>query len=175
MTKSGIFIGSAAAGLLLACGLATASNNDHEDDNVRRSGGGALAGTWDVETTVRVNAVDCTTAPLVPPFAPNPFPSFYAFHDGGTMTEQGSRSPPSNRSTGFGVWERTRQLQYASLVKFHSFDENGLLAATIQIRTQMSLTKSGETFSGVGYLIRTDISGNALTFCVTMTGQRIEL
>jgi len=173
MTKPGILICSAAAGLLLACGLVSAGNDDHDD--YWRRGGSALAGAWDVETTVRVNADDCTTAPPVPPFAPNPFPSFYAFHDGGTMTEQGSRSPPSNRSTGFGVWERTGWLQYASLVKFHSFDANGLLAATIQIRSEMSLAKSGESFDGVGYLTRTDISGNPLTFCITITGQRMEL
>ncbi|MDH4056372.1 MAG: hypothetical protein OEW73_07585 [Gammaproteobacteria bacterium] len=171
MKKPGLLICSTTAALLLACGLAAGGDYD----NAWRSGGSALAGAWEVETTVRMNADDCTSAPLVPPFAPNPFPSFYAFHDGGTMTEQGSRSPPSNRSTGFGVWERAGRQQYVSLVKFQSFDENGLLAAIIEIRSEMSLAKNAESFEGLGHLTRTDISGNSMTFCVTMTGERMSL
>jgi len=66
------------------------------------------------------------------------------------MTEQGSRSSPAKRSTGFGVWERTGG-------------------------RQLTLAKDGETFEGISRFIRTDISGNALNFCATMNGARMGL
>ena len=170
MKKLLIVICSTAAGLLLASAAATA---DHSRD--WRDGGKSLVGAWQVETTVRVHAEDCTTAPLVPPFAPNPFPSFNTFHFGGTMNEHGSRSSPAQRSPGVGVGERTGRSEYDYRLLFHSFDENGLLTATMDIRTQLVLAKDRETFDGVSRFTRTDISGNVLNFCATMSGQRIML
>lgn len=163
---------AAAACLLLTSGAATAGD-DH--DYSWQDGRIALAGAWQTETTIRFPADDCTTSPMVPPFAPNPFPSFSTFHLGGTMNEHGSRSSPAMRSPGFGVWDRIGRRKYESRFKFHSFDENGLLAATMEFRTQLRVAKNGETFEGVSRLVRTDISGNVLTFCATMTGERIVL
>lgn len=174
MKKHLFLIFGIAAGLLLATGAATA-DYDKSIDYYWHDGGNSLQGSWLVETTVRVHAEDCTTAPLVPPFAPNPFSAFNSFHQGGTMTEQGSRSSPARRSTGFGVWERTGHRKYAYRLQFHSFDANGLLAATMDIRTQLKLARDGETFEAVSRFVRTDISGNALNFCATMTGERINL
>jgi hypothetical protein len=161
---------SIAASLLLASGPASADKEDNWSDS-----GNSIQGAWQVETTVRLPADDCTTAPLVPPFAPNPFPSFNTFHQGGTMNEHGSRSSPAYRSPGFGVWERIGQRRYAYRLIFHSFDENGLLSATMNIRTDLNLAKDGQTFVGTSRFVRTDISGNALNFCATMTAERILL
>ena len=116
-----------------------------------------------------------SATPLVPPFAPNPFPAFNTFHMGGTMTEQGSRSSPANRSTGFGVWERSGIRTYGYRLLFHSFDGNGLLSATMDITSDVKLAKDGQTFEGVSRLVRTDTSGNALHFCATLVGERIVL
>ena len=174
MKKHLFFIYGTAASLLLAAGAATADYGK-DIDYYWRDGGNSLQGSWLVETTVRLPADDCTTAPLVPPFAPNPFPAFNSFHFGGTMTEQGSRSSPGSRSPGFGVWERNGRRKYAYHLQFHSFDANGLLGATMDIRTQLKLAGDGETFERVSRFVRTDISGNALNFCATMTGERINL
>lgn len=174
MKKQLVLIFGIAAGLLLATGPAKA-DYDKSIDYYWYDGGNSLQGSWLVETTVRVHAEDCTTAAPVPGNAPNPFPAFNSFHQGGTMTEQGSRSSPGRRSTGFGVWERTGHRKYAYRLQFHSFDVNGLLTATMDIRTQLKLARDGETFEGVSRFVRTDISGNALNFCATMTGERINL
>jgi hypothetical protein len=174
MKKQLFLIFGIAAGLLLATGPATA-DDDKSIDYYWYDGGNSLQGSWLVETTVRVHAEDCTTAAPVPGNAPNPFPAFNSFHQGGTMTEQGSRSSPGRRSTGFGVWERTGHRKYAYRLQFHSFDVNGLLTATMDIRTQLKLARDGETFEGVSRFVRTDISGNALKICATMTGERINL
>ncbi len=169
--KKFLFLGiSSFAALSLLSGLVMADN-----DYFGHDGGASLVGSWQVDTTVRVDAEDCTTAPLVPPFAPNPFPSFNSFHLGGTMNEHGSRSSPAMRSPGFGVWERTGGRKYEYHLMFHSFDENGLLSATMSIRTDLKVARNGESFEGVSRFVRTDISGNVLDFCATMTGERINL
>lgn len=174
MKELSIMIYSSAAWLLLASGAAIA---DRESQNDFRwfDGRHSLVGAWQVETTVRRNAADCANADPLPPLAPNPFPSFSTFHFGGTMNEQGSRSPPARRSPGFGIWKRTGRHDYSYRVMFQSFDVNGLLAATMDIRTQLVLAKDGETFDGISRFVRTDISGNVLNFCATMNGQRITL
>lgn len=133
-----------------------------------------LEGAWRVVVTLRVDAVDCTTAAVVG-IGPNPFPSFNTFHRGGTMSEFGTRSPPSTRTSGHGVWERTGYRSFEYRVLFDSFDVNGLLTATMDIRSDLKVARNGNTFKGVSRFVRTDISGNALHFCATMDGERIAL
>ena len=58
---------------------------------------------------------------------------------------------------------------------FHSFDENGFLSATMDIRSDLKLSKDGQTFKGVSRFALTDISGNIQNFCATLTGERITL
>jgi len=45
----------------------------------------------------------------------------------------------------------------------------------MDIATDLALSDDGETFEGVSRFIRTDISGNALNFCATMSGSRMTL
>lgn len=172
MTKFRLLTCSAMASALLVAGSALADKDYGYD---WRYAGPSLQGAWQVETTVRVHADDCSTAPLVPPFAPNPFPSLYTFHDGGTLNEHGSRSSPAGRGTGFGIWERTWRGKFDFRLMFQSFGADGLLSATMDIRTRVSLTNHGDSFEAVSRFVRTDIEGNALNFCATMTGQRITL
>ena len=91
------------------------------------------------------------------------------------MSEFGTRSPPSNRTSGHGVWKRTgnRSFEYRSV--FVSFDENGQLVANMDIRADLKLARNGKKFNGVSRLVRTDLSGNELHFCATLSGERISL
>lgn len=82
---------------------------------------------------------------------------------------------PATRTSGHGVWERRGHRTYDYRLLFYSFDGNGLLAATMDIRTNLKLATDGNTFGGVSRFLRTDISGNALRFCATMSGKRISL
>lgn len=169
MTRQSILVCAAAFALTGFASLAAAADT-REAQNYRQT----IEGAWEVMVTLRLPAADCTTSPPVP-FGPNPFPSFNTFHEGGTVSEWGSRAPPATRSSGHGVWERTGPRQFSYHLKFHSFDANGLLAATMDIATDLALSDDGKIFEGVSRFIRTDISGNALNFCATMSGSRMTL
>lgn len=171
MNKFIVTICTAAASLSLVTSSVAASDDDW------RYAGNSLQGAWLVETTVRVSADDCTTAPLLPPPAPNPFPTFDTFHEGGTMSEWGSRSPPSRRSSGHGVWERIGNQRYAYRLMFHSFDEFGALTATMDWHMTVKLSKDGDSFEGVGRFTRTSVDETlpVLNFCGTMSAARITL
>lgn len=133
-----------------------------------------IVGAWQVEFTLRVDATDCKTAPLVT-FPPNPFPSLNTFHEGGTMSETGSRSPPSMRSPGHGVWKQVGRNRYTARNTFQSFDANGLLAADMDLRSDLKLSRNGSRFTGVSRLTRVDTSGNVFLFCATLKGVRFDL
>lgn len=133
-----------------------------------------IVGAWQVEVTLRVDAQDCTTAALVT-FPPNPFPSLNTFHEGGTMSETGSRSPPSMRSPGHGVWKQVGRKRYSTRNTFQSFDANGLLAADMDLRSDIKLSRDGSRFTGVTRLTRVDTSGNVFLFCATLEGVRFDL
>ena len=162
--------GSAVLGMALLSGSSLA---DSEQKDFWRHFD-TIVGAWQVEVTVRTDAPDCTAAPAVP-FGPNPFPSLNTFHEGGTMSETGSRSPPSMRSPGHGVWKQVGRNRYESRFTFQSFDANGLLAANMEIRSEIKVSRDGSQFAGVGRLTRTDLSGNVFPFCTTIDGARFDL
>ena len=167
MNKIALLACSTAASLSLLAGSAQA-------DDLETHARPALEGAWQVEVTLRVDAPDCTIAPVVG-VGPNPFPSFNTFHRGGTMSEFGTRAPPATRTSGHGVWKRTGFRTFDYRLLFYSFDVNGLLTATMDIRSDLKLAMNGQTFQGVSRFLRTDISGNALHFCATLSGERIKL
>ncbi len=167
MNKFSLLVCTTAASLSLLAGSALANN---QETHARP----ALEGAWQVEVTLRVDGPDCTIAPIVG-VGPNPFPSFNTFHRGGTMSEFGTRAPPATRTSGHGVWKRTGFRAFDYRLLFYSFDVNGLLTATMDIRSDLKLAMNGQTFEGVSRFVRTDISGNALHFCATLSGERITL
>jgi len=162
---------NAALGALLLTGGAIAESGHHSGG---RSDAPAIVGAWQVEITVRINAPDCTTAPPVP-FGPNPFPALNTFHVGGTLSETGSRSPPSMRSPGHGVWEQVGRRSFEARYTFQGFDANGFLATNMDIRSEIVVDAGGDTFSGVARLDFSDISGNTSPFCATLNGVRFSL
>ncbi len=167
MKLSVMTICGAAAALML---LANPTFGNQPDDRPRHS----IIGAWNVEVTVRQNGPDCTATPMVP-FGPNPFPALNTFHKGGTVSETGSRSPPSARSPGHGVWKRIGGRDFQSRYTFQLFDANGFLANLMDIRTDIRLSRDGQSFSGVSRLEFTDISGNTQHFCATMEAVRFTL
>ena len=169
MNKFTLVACSTAASLLLVTSSASADN--YYD---WRRWGDSIQGAWQVEVTVRLPAEDCSTSPPVP-IGPNPFPSFNTFHEGGTMNEHGSRSSPAQRSPGFGVWERIGHRKYAYRNMFHSFGDDGILIATMDITSELRLSNHGDTFTGVSRFVRTEVSGIVRNFCATVTGERFTL
>jgi len=133
-----------------------------------------LEGAWQVVVTLRVDAPDCRTAEIVG-FGPNPFLSFNTFHRGGTMSEFGTRVPPAARTSGHGVWKRTGDRSFEYRSEFFIFDGTGVIAANMDIRSHLRLSVNGNKFTGVSRLVMTEVSGNALPFCATLSGERIRL
>jgi hypothetical protein len=169
MNKLATLASTTTAVLSLLAGSALA---DHDEWPTRSTP--TLEGSWQVETTLRADGPDCTIAPIVGTGV-NPFQAFNTFHEGGTVSEFGTRSPPAMRTSGHGVWERRGHRTYGYRVLFHSFDASGLFTATMDMRTGVKLGADGNTFAGVSRFLRTDISGNVLRFCATMSGKRITL
>lgn len=133
-----------------------------------------LEGAWQVVVTLRVDAPDCRTAEIVG-FGPNPFPSFNTFHRGGTMSEFGTRVPPAARTSGHGVWKRTGDRTFEYRSEFFIFGDDGLVAANMDIRSDLRLSQTGNRFTGVSRLVMTDVGGNEQPFCATLSGERIRL
>lgn len=155
---------------VLLPGTSTADENGYDSWRDRIS----IVGAWKIEFTVRFDGPDCaTTAPV--PFGVNPFPSLNTFHEGGTMSETGSRSPPSLRSPGHGIWKRSGRNKFEALYTFQGFDANGFLASNMDIRSEIQLSPDGGTFTGVSKLARSDLSGNIAMFCATVAGVRMTL
>lgn len=158
--------------LAMALGAATAGAHDARVDRlVHRH---SIQGVWEVTVTLRLPAPDCTTAALVG-VGPNPFKSLNTFHMGGTMSEWGTRSPPSTRGPGQGVWKRTGDDTFAFRLMFHSFDSNGFFANTMDMRSDVELAGDGQSFTGVSRFVFTDLSGNARNSCATLAGSRVTL
>ena len=157
----------AALGSVLVLGTALAGGNDSKPWHHEPS----LVGTWQFEMTVRFDAPDCTTAEEIP-FGPNPFPALASFHEGGTMTEYASRTPPSVRTTGFGSWEQTGRYRYKARHTFMEFDANGALWRNMVIESDIRLARNDETYDAVARLALTDVSGNVLNFCATIDAVR---
>ena len=130
-----------------------------------------LVGTWQFEMTVRFDAPDCTTSEQIP-FGPNPFPGLISFHEGGTLNEYASRTPPSIRSTGFGSWKQSGRNRYKARHTFMEFDPNGLLWRTMVIESKIQLENRGNNYSAVGRLELTDVSGNVTKVCATIDAVR---
>jgi hypothetical protein len=163
-----MFLGTA-IGSVLALGSALAGSNDSSAWHNEPS----LVGTWQFVMTVRADAPDCTTAEPIA-FGPNPFPALASFHEGGTMSEFASRTPPSVRSTGFGGWKQTGQYRYRERHTFMEFDPNGLFWRTMVIESNIRLAKKGNSYDAVGRLELTDISGNVVNFCATFEATRFK-
>lgn len=137
------------------------------------SHGPSLVGTWQFEMTVRVDAPDCENSPPIP-FGPNPFPALASFHEGGTMSEYASRTPPTIRTTGFGSWKKTGPQRFKSRHTFMEFDPNGLLWRTMVIDSRIRLAQKGNKYTAIGRLELTDVSGNVLNFCATIDAVRFK-
>jgi hypothetical protein len=163
-----VFLGTA-LGAALALGSARAGS----DVSTASWDALSLVGTWQFEMTVRFEAEDCTTSAEIP-FGPNPFPGLVSFHQGGTLSEYGSRTPPGVRTTGFGSWKRTGLYKYKARHTFMEFDVDGALSRTMVIEQTLNLSKKGNDYTAVGRLELTDVSGNVTRLCTTIEGARFK-
>lgn len=134
----------------------------------------SIVGTWQVEVTIRENGPDCSVTNPVG-FGINPFTGLHSYNNGGTMTETGSRSPPSRRSAGFGIWKRAQGNSYDARWTFQGYDENGFLFNSLDFRADIDLASDGRSFTSVSRLLVQPVNGDSAQFCATSEGVRYSL
>ena len=91
------------------------------------------------------------------------------------MSETGSRSPPSMRSPGHGVWQPSGRDTYDARYTFQGFDASGLLATNMDIRSAITVSPEGDTFQGVSRFQFSFVGGVTVPFCATLEGVRYSL
>lgn len=166
--KLRLSVGTMAVMTVLA-GPVSANGDDYD-----RWFGRSIDGAWETVVTVREDGPDCKNSNPIEDGI-NPFPGLTTFHMGGTLSETGSRSPPSNRSAGHGVWERVGRDTFSARIRFQSFDANGLLFANMTQTTRYTLSLDGKSFNAVSRFQFAIENGPTLKFCATLTGDRITL
>jgi hypothetical protein len=138
--------------------------------NGRESRWEFVEGSWRVDVTPR--ACD-NGAPAGQPLGPA-FPTLNTYHVGGTLSEHGSALSPAQRGSGHGIWKRTGYGSFTYRLTFQIFDPSGLLAATQNVTSNLTVAPKGNTFTGTSTFTRTDVSGNVEALrCATLAGTRI--
>jgi hypothetical protein len=124
-----------------------------------------IEGVWLLDVTLR----NCASgAPLF-----EPFPTINTYHEGGTMSEHGSRMPPAARNSGQGVWKQVARHRFTSRFLFQRFDPNGFYLGTQEVTRKMELSNDGETLEIDAKVKIVDASGAVLSQgCATEVGRR---
>lgn len=127
--------------------------------------GASIEGVWIMQVTLR----NCATgAPLF-----EAFPTVNTYHEGGTMSEHGSRMSPAARNSGQGVWKQVGRNRFTSRFLFQRFDPNGLYLGTQEVSRKMTLSNDRETLEITAAVKIVDASGAVLTQgCATEVGHR---
>ena len=134
-------------------------------DHAQRS----IVGVWSLEVTLRV----CATGAPVP--GVDPFPALNTFHQGGTLTEFGTRFSPATRNVGQGVWKKTGRFTYQSHFVFQRFDANGLYIGDQDVRRTSRLSPDGAWLTTEATVEIRDANGVVvMRGCATEDGSRIE-
>lgn len=151
---------AAAAALLVSSAGAT------DLDGFGHPFGRSIKGVWVMEVTL----TNCATgAPIGVP----PFKAINTFHEGGTLSEHGSRFGPATRNSGQGVWKQVGRNRFASRFIFQRFDANGLYIGTQEVKRSSTLSDDGKTLSSTASVRIVDQNGVLLvTGCATEEGPR---
>ena len=129
--------------------------------------GNALTGVWQ---ELGVPAfVDCQTG------EPGPIINVaYTFNQAGTMYEEDTLSLDRYRTTGGGIWKRTSGRNYTYLNLHYTFDPAGTFLFTIKQRSDLTLSRDGDSFTEKGTFEGIDPSGNVLFGgCFAATARRL--
>jgi len=133
-----------------------------QENKINGASSSALVGVWQTTATPR----NCMTGDPAGPA----FQGLYAFHEGGTMTEDSAGLPPSLRTTAHGVWEASNMFHPTFAFNFIRFNADGTFAGRTTIRATVFLGASGNDYTTTGTVV---VGGNVVG-CVTTTATRFQ-
>lgn len=164
--------------LALAAALLVGSSAvraDGREDELWRAGfwwmTDPIEGLWNVNVTI----TNCATGAALATF-----PAMGLFARGGTFhdTNGGAASPPSSRSSSFGVWKHVRGRTYEFAFQLFRFNSTGQPIGTQIVRHMVTLARDGESYTSSGSSEAFDTSGVLIpgppTGCSTSTATRFE-
>jgi hypothetical protein len=157
-TPEGIAFEKSSFTLGIASALGIGQNNaDHQAvDPFAEDQGNALVGVWE---EVAPAEVDCQTRqPLGPTIR-----ALLTFAQGGTMyVEDTFPLTGPYRTTGGGVWMRTSARHYTYGNLHYEFDPDKTFLLTIKQRSDLTLSRDGNSFTENGTFQGIDPAGNVL-------------
>src|SRR4029453_387466 len=89
----------------------------------------SFTGTWIVQTQI----TNCSGTTL------QNFSKFLSINAGGTAQEISNSLPPSQRTTGFGVWEHSDHTNFVYVLRFFRFTPTGTFASTNEAKWSVVL------------------------------------
>jgi len=123
----------------------------------------SFTGTWIVQTQI----TDCFGNPT------ENFSKFVSINAGGTAQENSNSVPPSQRTTGFGVWQHLDHTNFVYALRFFRFSPTGTFINTVQAKWSVVLAEDGESYTGVAAIRIVLPDGTILNRCGTETGTRM--
>ncbi len=129
-----------------------------------------LVGVWEYVGPVEA---DCQTRV---PFGPT-IRALYTFNQGGTMYVEDT-FPLSGpyRSTGGGIWKRASGRNYTYGNVHYEFDPDRTFLFTIKLKSNLTLSRDGNSFTENGSFEGVDSNGNILFGgCFSGTAHRLRL
>ena len=131
-----------------------------------KSVGGKLEGTWRVQVTLR----NCQDGAAL-----RTFPALLTFAEGGTLTGTTTAFPPPLRGPDHGVWNFNGEHHYSAVSEAFIFSPAGVWVSTQRITQAIELARNGDSFTSDAAVEFFDTLGNSTaTGCATAVGTRME-
>ncbi|MFN2454346.1 MAG: hypothetical protein ABR577_09010 [Pyrinomonadaceae bacterium] len=155
----------------LTIGSSMASGQNKEDKQAIASSqdeqGNDLVGVWE---EVAPATIDCVTRQPNGPV----INVLYTFNQGGTMYVEDTLPVDRNRTTGGGIWKRTSGRNYVYVNSHYAFDPNGTFLFTIKQRSNVRLSRDGNSFTENGTFEAVAPNGDVLfSGCFAATAHRM--
>ena len=123
----------------------------------------SFIGTWIVQTQI----TNCSGTTL------NNFSKFLSINAGGTAQEISNSLPPSQRTTGFGVWQHSDHANFVYALRFFRFTPTGTFASTNLAKWSAVLNGDDSYTAEATIQVFLPDGTVAMNLCGTETGTRM--
>jgi hypothetical protein len=123
----------------------------------------SFIGTWIVQTQI----TNCSGMTL------QNFSKFLSINAGGTAQEVSNSLPPSQRTTGFGVWQHSDHSNFVYALRFFRFTPTGTFASTNHAKWSVVLDGDDSYTAEATIQVFLPDGTVAMNLCGTETGTRM--